>query len=154
MAWAGMASHLRRLVPLQAELSEPKVGHTVTPVQRCFSIPSESGNRFSSLVAGLIIARSGECPITKTSPPSAEHLSNLISYVKTRLCSGMSISIRMTTEICLVRKWLETMPEDVRGKVIARLDLLRQGGPTLDYPYTSQIDRRLREVRLGRQNAL
>jgi Phage derived protein Gp49-like (DUF891) len=53
-----------------------------------------------------------------------------------------------------VRKWLETMPEDVRGKVIARLDLLRQGGPTLDYPYTSQIDRRLREVRLGRQNAL
>ena len=40
------------------------------------------------------------------------------------------------------------MPEDVRGKVIARLDLLKQGGPTLDYPYTSQIEGRLREVRL------
>ncbi len=47
-----------------------------------------------------------------------------------------------------VRKWLETMPEDVRGKVIARLDLLKQGGPTLDFPYTSQIEGRLREVRL------
>lgn len=27
-------------------------------------------------------------------------------------------------------------------------DLLKQGGPTLDYPYTSQIEGPLREVRL------
>jgi len=47
-----------------------------------------------------------------------------------------------------VRTWLEGLPEDVRGKVIARIDLLREGGPTLDYPYTSQIEGRLREVRL------
>lgn len=47
-----------------------------------------------------------------------------------------------------VRSWLESLPEDVRGKVIARIDLLREGGPTLDYPNTSQIDGRLREVRL------
>ncbi|MGD0097925.1 MAG: type II toxin-antitoxin system RelE/ParE family toxin [Terracidiphilus sp.] len=47
-----------------------------------------------------------------------------------------------------VMKWLDTLPEEVRGKVIARIDLLKEGGPTLDYPYTSQIDGRLREIRL------
>lgn len=47
-----------------------------------------------------------------------------------------------------VRSWLESLPEDVRGKVIVRIDLLKEGGPTLDYPYTSQIEGRLREVRL------
>jgi phage-related protein len=47
-----------------------------------------------------------------------------------------------------VRSWLESLPEDVRGKVIARIDLLREGGPTLDYRYTSQIEGRLREARL------
>ena len=47
-----------------------------------------------------------------------------------------------------VMNWLDTLPDDVRGKVIARIDLLKEDGPTLDYPYTSQIDGRLREVRL------
>ena len=47
-----------------------------------------------------------------------------------------------------VMRWLDNLPEDVRGKVIARIDLLKMGGPTLDYPYTSQIDGRLREIRL------
>jgi hypothetical protein len=47
-----------------------------------------------------------------------------------------------------VRTWLDGLPEEVRGKVIARVDLLREGGPTLDYPYTSQIQGRLRELRL------
>lgn len=47
-----------------------------------------------------------------------------------------------------VRSWLESLPEEVRGKIIARIDLLREGGPTLDYPYTSQIEGRLREARL------
>lgn len=47
-----------------------------------------------------------------------------------------------------VRAWLDGLPEDVRGKVIARVDLLKNGGPTLDYPYTSQIEGKLREVRL------
>lgn len=47
-----------------------------------------------------------------------------------------------------VRAWLEGIPEDVRGKVIARIDLLKDGGPALDYPYTSQIEGRLRELRL------
>ena len=40
------------------------------------------------------------------------------------------------------------MPQDVRGKVLARIELLRTGGPTLDYPYTSQIEGKLREARL------
>ena len=47
-----------------------------------------------------------------------------------------------------VMKWLDRLPEEVRGKVIARIDLLKRGGPTLDYPYTSQIEGRLREARL------
>jgi phage-related protein len=47
-----------------------------------------------------------------------------------------------------VRKWLDGLPENVRGKVIARIDLLKQGGPTLDFPYTSQIEGKLREARL------
>lgn len=47
-----------------------------------------------------------------------------------------------------VRNWLDGIPEEVRGKIIARIDLLREGGPTLDYPYTSQIEGKLREARL------
>jgi hypothetical protein len=47
-----------------------------------------------------------------------------------------------------VRVWLDTVPPEVRGKVLARIELLRTGGPTLDYPYTSQIEGKLREARL------
>jgi len=47
-----------------------------------------------------------------------------------------------------VRVWLDSVPLEVRGKVLARIELLRIGGPTLDYPYTSQIEGKLREARL------
>jgi phage-related protein len=47
-----------------------------------------------------------------------------------------------------VQNWLDSLPEGARGKVIARIDLLKHGGPTLDYPYTSQIEGKLREARL------
>lgn len=47
-----------------------------------------------------------------------------------------------------VQIWLDGLPALVRGKVIARIDLLKKGGPTLDFPYTSQIEGRLREARL------
>jgi hypothetical protein len=47
-----------------------------------------------------------------------------------------------------VRVWLDSVPEEVRGKVLARINLLKTGGPTLDYPYTSQIEGKLREARL------
>ncbi|MHB8304260.1 MAG: type II toxin-antitoxin system RelE/ParE family toxin [Acidobacteriaceae bacterium] len=47
-----------------------------------------------------------------------------------------------------VQSWLDDLPDGVRGKVIARIDLLKKGGPTLDYPYTSQIEGKLREARL------
>ena len=47
-----------------------------------------------------------------------------------------------------VQVWLDGLPAEVRGKVIARIDLLKKGGPTLDFPYTSQIEGRLREARL------
>ena len=32
--------------------------------------------------------------------------------------------------------------------MLARINLLKTGGPTLDYPYTSQIEGKLREARL------
>jgi phage-related protein len=47
-----------------------------------------------------------------------------------------------------VQVWLDSLPVEVRGKVIARIDLLRKEGPTLDFPYTSQIEGKLREARL------
>ena len=47
-----------------------------------------------------------------------------------------------------VRIWLDRLPEEVRGKVLARIDLLADHGPTLDHPYTSQIEGKMREVRL------
>jgi len=48
-----------------------------------------------------------------------------------------------------VRKWLDSndVPEDMHGRVLARIDLLAQHGPTLDHPYTSQIEGKLREPR-------
>ena len=47
-----------------------------------------------------------------------------------------------------VQLWLDRLPTEVRGKVIARIDLLKKSGPTLDFPYTSQIEGKLREARL------
>ncbi len=47
-----------------------------------------------------------------------------------------------------VQVWLDSLPEEVRGRVFARINLLKSGGPTLDYPYTSQIEGKLREARL------
>jgi len=47
-----------------------------------------------------------------------------------------------------VQAWLDGLPKDVRGRVLARIELLAQHGPSLDYPYTSQIEGKLRELRL------
>jgi hypothetical protein len=47
-----------------------------------------------------------------------------------------------------VQAWLDGLPEGVRVKVLARIDLLAEHGPTLDHPYTSQIEGKLREVRV------
>jgi hypothetical protein len=47
-----------------------------------------------------------------------------------------------------VQAWLDRLASDVRGKVLARIELLAQHGPSLDYPYTSQIEGKLREIRL------
>ena len=47
-----------------------------------------------------------------------------------------------------VRDWLDQLPDEVRAKVIARIDLLKKSGPALDFPYTSQIEGKLREARL------
>jgi hypothetical protein len=47
-----------------------------------------------------------------------------------------------------VKKWLDDLPDEVRAKVLARIDLMAEHGPSLDYPYTSQIEGPLRELRL------
>ena len=33
-----------------------------------------------------------------------------------------------------VRDWLDQLPDEVRAKVIARIDLLKESGPALDFP--------------------
>jgi hypothetical protein len=47
-----------------------------------------------------------------------------------------------------VMDWILSLDEDVQGKVLARIALLREKGPTLDFPYTSQIEGKMRELRL------
>jgi hypothetical protein len=47
-----------------------------------------------------------------------------------------------------VQEWLDSLADEVKGKVLARIELLAENGPTLDYPYSSQIEGRLRELRL------
>jgi hypothetical protein len=47
-----------------------------------------------------------------------------------------------------VRDWLDGLSDEVRGKVLARIDLLAEHGPMLDFPFTSQVQDRLRELRL------
>lgn len=47
-----------------------------------------------------------------------------------------------------VKNWLDGLSDEVRGKVLARIDLLAEHGPALDFPFTSQIEGRLREMRL------
>jgi phage-related protein len=47
-----------------------------------------------------------------------------------------------------VRDWLDSLPEGARGRMLARIDLLAEHGPALDFPFTSQIEGRLREIRL------
>lgn len=46
-----------------------------------------------------------------------------------------------------VQAWLDGLPDEVRGKMLARINLLAQHGPTLDFPYTSQVEGKMREVR-------
>jgi len=46
-----------------------------------------------------------------------------------------------------VQQWLDTLSEDVRGRLLAHIQLLEVQGPTLDFPHTSQIEGKLRELR-------
>ena len=47
-----------------------------------------------------------------------------------------------------VKNWFDGLSDEVRGKVLARINLLAEHGPMLDYPFTSQIEGRLREMRM------
>lgn len=47
-----------------------------------------------------------------------------------------------------VREWLNGLDEAERGRIAASIDLLADFGPTLDYPHTSQIEGKLRELRV------
>jgi phage-related protein len=46
------------------------------------------------------------------------------------------------------RSWMVDLPQEVRAKIIARVQVLREYGPALDFPYSSQIEGKLRELRL------
>ncbi len=47
-----------------------------------------------------------------------------------------------------VAKWLDSLSIEVRAKVAALVEKLAEYGPTLDFPYSSQIEGRLRELRM------
>jgi phage-related protein len=47
-----------------------------------------------------------------------------------------------------VREWMLAQPKEVRAKLLARVQMLREHGPSLDFPFTSQIQGRMRELRL------
>ena len=46
-----------------------------------------------------------------------------------------------------VRTWLDSQSDEVRGKLLAAINKLRQHGPTLPFPYSSQIEGKMRELR-------
>lgn len=45
-------------------------------------------------------------------------------------------------------EWLDSLPYEVRVKFAALIEKLAEHGPTLDFPYTSQIAGKLRELRM------
>ncbi len=48
---------------------------------------------------------------------------------------------------CPVRDFLLRLPLVERAKVVALIDRLRAHGPTLPFPYSSQVERKIRELR-------
>jgi phage-related protein len=48
---------------------------------------------------------------------------------------------------CPVRDFLDKLNEARRAKLLAAIKLLEELGPTLPFPYSSQIDGKLRELR-------
>ena len=46
-----------------------------------------------------------------------------------------------------VADWLERLPDEEFGRVEFYVDLLAERGPLLEYPYTSQLRGKLRELR-------
>jgi phage-related protein len=46
-----------------------------------------------------------------------------------------------------VEEFLDSLPLERRAKALAVIQLLRQEGPTLGFPYSSQVQGRLRELR-------
>jgi hypothetical protein len=53
-------------------------------------------------------------------------------------------TIELTKE---VHEWLESLLDEERGHVFYHIDRLRQRGPLLGFPYTSQLSGKLRELR-------
>jgi phage-related protein len=54
---------------------------------------------------------------------------------------------------CPVRDFLDELPKAHRAKVFAAIALLQDRGPALGFPYTSQVEGKMRELRThyGRQ---
>jgi phage-related protein len=63
--------------------------------------------------------------------------------------AGWSVDFfKENDETLPVREWMLDLPKEARAKLLARVQMLREHGPSLDFPYTSQIEGRLRELRL------
>ena len=47
-----------------------------------------------------------------------------------------------------VQDWMNSLPKEVRARFAAHIQMLAEHGPTLDFPFTSQIEGKLRELRM------
>lgn len=52
-----------------------------------------------------------------------------------------------------VKEFIDALPESHRGKIIQCLELLEMEGPNLPFPYSSQVEGGLRELRMQYGNA-
>ena len=61
--------------------------------------------------------------------------------------SAWNVGFYEDAEGCPVREFLDGLEREPRAKVLALIRLLEEQGPTLPFPYSSQIRGKLRELR-------
>jgi phage-related protein len=63
------------------------------------------------------------------------------------VASGWTVEFYEDESGCPVREFLDELPAARRAKLLALIRLLEEQGPTLPFPYSSQISGKVRELR-------
>lgn len=63
------------------------------------------------------------------------------------MASAWAVEFYEEADGCPVREFLDSLDLPRRAKVVAIIALLEEHGPTLPFPYSSQIEGKLRELR-------